>query len=93
MALNCKTTRILAVSAMRNHTPSGHHEHMGFAHRQRLTSTYDIAEAWNAMSGENISRTRVWQILKRAERKLRERLADLEHLCEGPELPPEKGFQ
>jgi hypothetical protein len=70
-----------------------HPQHVEFASRHRLTSTYDVAEAWNAMSGENLSRTRVWQILKRAERKLRTRLADLEHLCEGPELPSEKGFQ
>jgi len=37
----------------------------------------EVARRWNEMSGEKLTRSRVWQIERDARRKLRERLAAL----------------
>lgn len=59
-----------------------------FARDQRLTPWDVVAETWNAISGEPpITKTRVWQIGTRAEKKLAELLADCEGLCSGRRLP------
>lgn len=49
-----------------------------FAERCELLSYSSIAEAWRAMSGEQISRERVRQIIRTAEKKIMAQVADLE---------------
>lgn len=52
-----------------------------FTHEQGLLPWEAVRDEWNRRSGENITRTRVWQIAMRAQRKmarqLRACLADL----------------
>lgn len=56
------------------------------ADEQGLMPWRDVRDAWQAISGERLSRSRVWQIGLRAEAKLRAALADLEPECGGARL-------
>lgn len=49
---------------------------MRFAHEQNLMPWSQVHDRWNAMSGQNITRARVWRIASRAEEKLRDAMDD-----------------
>lgn len=42
-----------------------------FSSEQHLRPWDEVAAIWNRMSGQRISRNRVWQIARRAEEKIR----------------------
>lgn len=51
---------------------------LDFAEANELMPWSEVTEAWNAQSGESITRPRVIQIARAAEKKLARQLSDLE---------------
>ena len=56
-------------------SPNGTYMTKWFTEEQGMPTWDEIAQMWNARSGETLTRSRVWQIAMVAEEKLRQALA------------------